>query len=275
MFQSVEDVQQQFKNARYIANRRISTVVFLAARMGRPVLIEGRPGGQDGAGQDAREVTGRISFGCSATRARRGKALYEWKYAKQLLYTQLLKERIGELIADAPSLPDAVARISVRRRVLLHRFLAAPLLQAIESVDPVCCWWTRSTRRAGVRGVSPRGPVRLPGLGARARHDPAPRSPSSSSLQQRARALRRPQAEVPAPLHRLPARRRGAGDHPLKVPEVSERLARPWSRRCSASAGSSCARPVDLGEPRLGALARHPQRGDLDRTWWNLRSPCS
>ena len=43
MFQSVEDVQQQFKNARYIANRRISTVVFLAERMGRPVLIEGRP----------------------------------------------------------------------------------------------------------------------------------------------------------------------------------------------------------------------------------------
>ena len=34
MFQSVEDVQQQFKNARYIANRRISTVVFLAERMG-------------------------------------------------------------------------------------------------------------------------------------------------------------------------------------------------------------------------------------------------
>ena len=44
MFQSVEDVQQQFKNARYIANRRISTVVFLAARMGRPVLIEGPAG---------------------------------------------------------------------------------------------------------------------------------------------------------------------------------------------------------------------------------------
>jgi hypothetical protein len=42
MFQSPEDVQQHFKNARYIANRRISTVVFLAERMGRPVLIEGR-----------------------------------------------------------------------------------------------------------------------------------------------------------------------------------------------------------------------------------------
>src|SRR5215472_14957973 len=44
MFHSVEDVQQHFKNARYIANRRISTVVFLAERMGRPVLIEGPAG---------------------------------------------------------------------------------------------------------------------------------------------------------------------------------------------------------------------------------------
>src|SRR6266851_2091580 len=44
MFQSVEDVQQHFKNARYIANRRISTVVFLAERMGRPVLSEARRG---------------------------------------------------------------------------------------------------------------------------------------------------------------------------------------------------------------------------------------
>ena len=44
MFDSVEDVQQQFKNARYIAGRRIATVVYLAERMGRPVLIEGPAG---------------------------------------------------------------------------------------------------------------------------------------------------------------------------------------------------------------------------------------
>jgi MoxR-like ATPase len=44
MFDSVEDVQQRFKNARYIANRRICTVVYLAERMGRPILIEGPAG---------------------------------------------------------------------------------------------------------------------------------------------------------------------------------------------------------------------------------------
>src|SRR5207253_2826815 len=68
-----------------------------------------------------------------------GKALYEWKYAKQLLYTQLLRERIGQLIADADSLPEAVAKISGQDDAFFsHRFLAPrPLLQAIESVEPV------------------------------------------------------------------------------------------------------------------------------------------
>src|SRR5207237_10438412 len=44
MFQSVEDVQQRFREAQYIASRRISTVVYLATRMGRPVIVEGPDG---------------------------------------------------------------------------------------------------------------------------------------------------------------------------------------------------------------------------------------
>ncbi|HKC07469.1 MAG TPA: MoxR family ATPase [Methylomirabilota bacterium] len=141
MFESVEEVQQRFRHARYIASRRVSTVVFLAARMGRPVLIEGPAGvGKTELAKTLAEVTGRhlIRLQCYEG-LDEGKALYEWKYAKQLLYTQLLKERIGELIADAPSLPDAVARISAQDDAFFsHRFLAPrPLLQAIESVDPV------------------------------------------------------------------------------------------------------------------------------------------
>ncbi len=141
MFPSVEDVQQHFRDARYIANRRIATVVFLAERMGRPVLIEGPAGvGKTELAKTLAEVTNRplIRLQCYEG-LDEGKALYEWKYAKQLLYTQLLRERIGELIADAPSLPEAVARISGQDDAFFsHRFLAArPLLQAIESPDPV------------------------------------------------------------------------------------------------------------------------------------------
>ncbi len=141
MFDSVEDVQQRFKNARYIASRRISTVVYLSERMGRPVLIEGPAGvGKTELAKTLAEITSRplIRLQCYEG-LDEGKALYEWKDAKQLLYTQLLKDRIGELIADAPSLPDAVARIAGQDDAFFsYRFLSQrPLLQAIQSDAPV------------------------------------------------------------------------------------------------------------------------------------------
>ncbi len=141
MFDSVEDVQQRFKNARYIASRRISTVVYLSERMGRPVLIEGPAGvGKTELAKTLADITSRplIRLQCYEG-LDEGKALYEWKYAKQLLYTQLLKDRIGELIADAPSLPDAVARIAGQDDAFFSfRFLSQrPLLLAIQSDQPV------------------------------------------------------------------------------------------------------------------------------------------
>jgi MoxR-like ATPase len=141
MFESVDEVQERFRAAQYITTRRISTVVFLAARMGRPILIEGPAGvGKTELAKTLAEVTG-----CPLLRLQcyegldEGKALYEWKYAKQLLYTQLLRERIGELIADAPSLPDAVARIAGQDDAFFSfRFLSPrQLLQAILAEAPV------------------------------------------------------------------------------------------------------------------------------------------
>jgi MoxR-like ATPase len=141
MFQSVEEVQGRFRAANYIANRRIATVVYLAERMGRPMLIEGPAGvGKTEVAKVLSEATGRplIRLQCYEG-LDEGKALYEWKYAKQLLYTQLLRERIGELIADAPSLPDAVAKIAGQEDAFFSfRFLSPrPLLSAILADDPV------------------------------------------------------------------------------------------------------------------------------------------
>jgi MoxR-like ATPase len=141
MFESVEDVQQRFRAARYIAGRRISTVVYLASRMMRPVLVEGPAGvGKTELAKTLAEISGRALIRLQCYEGLdEGKALYEWKYAKQLLYTQLLRERIGELIADAPSLPDAVARIAGQEDAFFSfRFLSPrPLLQAILADSPV------------------------------------------------------------------------------------------------------------------------------------------
>ena len=140
MFQSVEEVQQRFRDAKYIATRRISTVVYLAARMGRPVLIEGPAGvGKTELAKTLSEISSRplIRLQCYEG-LDEGKALYEWKYAKQLLYTQLLRERIGELVAGAPSLPEAVDKIAGQDDAFFSfRFLSPrPLLQAILAENP-------------------------------------------------------------------------------------------------------------------------------------------
>jgi MoxR-like ATPase len=67
------------------------------------------------------------------------KALYEWEYAKQMLYTQLLRDKLSQLLADAQSLSDAADRLALEEDVFFsERFLLArPLLKAITSEEPV------------------------------------------------------------------------------------------------------------------------------------------
>jgi MoxR-like ATPase len=232
MFDSVEDVQQRFKNARYIANRRIATVVYLAERMGRPVLIEGPAGvGKTELAKTLSEVSERplIRLQCYEG-LDEGKALYEWKYAKQLLYTQLLKERIGELIADAPSLPDAVARIAGQDDAFFsYRFLSPrPLLSAIQSESPVVLLIDEIDKaepefEAFLLEVLSDFQVSVPELGTvKARHVPLVVLTSnnarelSDGLKRRCLHLF---IDFPAPAEELEIIR-------LKVPEIPERLAR-------------------------------------------------
>jgi MoxR-like ATPase len=140
MFASVEEVQERFRASQYIANRRIATVVFLATRMNRPILVEGPAGvGKTELAKVLADSLGRplIRLQCYEG-LDEAKALYEWKYAKQLLYTQLLRDRIGELVADAPSLPEAVDRVARQEDAFFsYRFLSPrPLLAAIRADEP-------------------------------------------------------------------------------------------------------------------------------------------
>src|SRR5919204_5950068 len=232
MFESVDDVQQRFRDARYIANRRIATVVFLAARMGRPVLIEGPAGvGKTELAKTLSEVTGRPLTRLQCYEGLdEGKALYEWQYAKQLLYTQLLRDRIGELVSDAHSLPDAVAKISGQEDAFFSfRFLSPrPLLSAILAENPVVLLVDEIDKaepefEAFLLEVLSDFQVSVPELGTiRARHVPWVVLTSnnarelSDGLKRRCLHLF---IDFPAPAEELEIIR-------LKVPEVSERLAR-------------------------------------------------
>ena len=141
MFASVEEVQERFRASQYITSRRIATVVYLAARMNRPILVEGPAG--VGKTELAKVLADSLRRPLIRLQCYEGldeaKALYEWKYAKQLLYTQILRERIGEMIVDTPSLSEAVERIARQEDAFFsRRFLAPrPLLGAILAEEPV------------------------------------------------------------------------------------------------------------------------------------------
>jgi MoxR-like ATPase len=137
MFQSIEAVIEQLAAQQYICNRRIATVVYLATHLEKPILIEGPAG----VGKTELAKVLAHSLGLELIRLQcyegldEAKALYEWEYAKQLLYTQILKDKISEVIGGAQSLTEAVDRIASEDDVFFSdRFiLPRPLLRSISA----------------------------------------------------------------------------------------------------------------------------------------------
>src|ERR1700754_602329 len=112
-FESVDDVVRRLRQASYVADRRIATALFLADRMDKPILAEGPAGvGKTELAKVLAQATGSdlIRLQCYEG-LDEAKALYEWEYPKQLLYTQILRDKIGEVLEGTRSLAEAVERI--------------------------------------------------------------------------------------------------------------------------------------------------------------------
>ncbi len=140
MYASPKATKQALGNEQYIANDEIATTVYLANQLGKPLLTEGPAGvGKTELAKAIASATGRqlIRLQCYEG-LDETKALYEWEYAKQLLYTQLLRDKLQETLAGANSLSSAADRLAEEEDVFFSmRFLLQrPLLKAILSQEP-------------------------------------------------------------------------------------------------------------------------------------------
>jgi MoxR-like ATPase len=141
VFKSKDEVCHALEQQHYIAGDEIATALFLAERLNKPILAEGPAGvgktelSKAWAGATGRELIRLQCYeGLDET-----KALYEWEYAKQLLYTQLLRDKLQDVMAGASSLGEAADRLAAEEDVFFsERFLLPrPLLRALRSDNPV------------------------------------------------------------------------------------------------------------------------------------------
>lgn len=141
MFEDVKQVTDSLSQQQYIATDEISTVMYLADKLQKPLLAEGPAGvGKTELAKAWSNATNKplIRLQCYEG-LDESKALYEWEYAKQMLYTQLLRDKLSDLLSDSETLHQAADRLGAEDDVFFSdRFLLArPLLAALLSDEPV------------------------------------------------------------------------------------------------------------------------------------------
>jgi MoxR-like ATPase len=124
-FTDIGSVVDDLRSVGYLADESIATVVYLADRLDRPLLVEGPAGA--GKTELAKTVAAMLSHQLVRLQCYEGvdetKTLYEWNYKKQLLRIQAGKDEAWDAMSD-----DIFSE-----EFLLER----PVLKAIRSSDPV------------------------------------------------------------------------------------------------------------------------------------------
>lgn len=139
-FKSPQELKSALGKQQYIASDEIATIMFLSQQLGKPLLVEGPAG--VGKTESAKAIAGATGRELIRLQCYEGldetKALYEWEYAKQLLYTQLLRDKLQETLSGALNLSEAADRLADEEDVFFSmRFLLQrPLLKAILNDRP-------------------------------------------------------------------------------------------------------------------------------------------
>ena len=136
---SIESIQASFEEKGYICNAHIATAIFLSQSLGKPILVEGPPG--VGKTELAKATSDWMQKPLIRLQCYEGldesKALYEWKYGKQLLYTQVLKDKLNNIISKADTLETSIDSLDSFDDIFFsEKFLEPrPLLKAINSEE--------------------------------------------------------------------------------------------------------------------------------------------
>jgi len=140
-FDTREEVREGLRSVGYIATDRIASTVYLASHLGKPILVEGPAG----VGKTELAKAAAAFMGVPLIRLQcyegldESKALYEWKYGKQLLYTQLLKDKLDRIVQGEAGLSESIERLHEYDDIFFSpRFLEPrPLLKALQQKEGV------------------------------------------------------------------------------------------------------------------------------------------
>jgi len=133
---SIDSIQKSFKEVDYICSKPIATTLYLAFCLNKPILVEGPAG--VGKTDLANKAAAFLDFPLVRLQCYEGldesKSLYEWKYGKQLLYTQILKDKLNDIVKEKNNLAESIDALHRYDDIFFSKqFLEPrPLLSALQ-----------------------------------------------------------------------------------------------------------------------------------------------